>query len=271
MNIKVIIVILAVACAGLAIALFSTKKQAGDQHANDVTAINEFSNQVVDANEHLKEAGQVNLTLSNDLASSQQKLALGAEQMTQLSNSLAAANTTLAETKASLSDTKSSLAGAQELVTNLNNRISDLEAQNKVLDQQAESLSNILSHLTVQIEDTKNRLAIAATNAAFLQTELQKQLAQKAELEHKFNDVDELRGEVKKLKDEMFVARRLQWMKTDNSNKKGGELLMLRNPPAASPPSHKPPAATYDLNVEVGSDGAVKVIPPIGSTNHPAH
>ena len=44
MNIKVVIVILAVACAGLAIALFATKKQSGDQHANDITAINEFSN-----------------------------------------------------------------------------------------------------------------------------------------------------------------------------------------------------------------------------------
>lgn len=271
MNIKVIIVILAVACAGLAIALFATKKQAGDLHANDVTTITEFSNQVADAKEHLQEVSQVNLTLSNDLASSQQQLALGAEQMTQLSNSLAAANSTLTETKAALNDTKTSLAGAQQMVTNLNNRISDLEAQNKVLDQQAESLSNTLSHLTMQIEDTKNQLAITETNAAFLQTELQKQLAQKAELEHKFDDVDELRGQVKKLKDEMFIARRLQLNKTDNSNKKGGELLMLHNAPAANPPSHKPPAATYDLNVEIGSDGSVKVIPPIGSTNHPAH
>ena len=49
MKIKVVIVILVVACAGLAVALFATKKQADEQHDTDLTSINEFSNQVVDA------------------------------------------------------------------------------------------------------------------------------------------------------------------------------------------------------------------------------
>ncbi len=271
MKIKVVIVILAVACIGLLIALFATKKQADDQRADDITSINSFSNQVVEANEHLKEAGQVNLTLSNSLASSQQQLELSATQMTQLSNTLAAADATLAETKASLADTKSSLATAEEMVTNLNDRIAELEAQNKVLDQQAESLSNTLAHLTMQIEDTKNQLAIAETNGAFLQAELEKQLAQRAELEHKFNDVDELRAQVKKLKEEMFIARRLELMKGDTGLKKGGELLMMHGAPLTSPPLRRPPSTNYDLNVEIGSDGSVKVIPPLVNTNHPAH
>ena len=263
MKIKVVIVILAVACAGLVIALFATKKQADDQRTTDVTSINEFSNQVVDANEHLKELGQVNLTLSNDLSSSQQQLALSDEQLTQLSNSLAAANATLA-------DTKTSLASTEELVTNLNSRISDLEAQNKLLDQQADTLSNTLAHLTVQIEQTRIRLALSETNAAFLQRELQKQLAQKADLEHKFNDLDELRFQVKKIKDEIFVERRVQLMRSDTSGKKGGELLMMRTLPVPGSAPIKPRISTYDLNVEIGSDGSVKVIPPLGSTNTPS-
>ncbi len=270
MKIKVVIVILAVACVGLVIALFATKKQADDQHVTDVTSINSFSNQVVDASEHLKELGQVNLTLSNDLSSSQQQVALNEEQMAQLSNSLAAAAATLA-------DTKTSLASAEELVTNLNNRIADLEAQNKALDLQADSLSNTLAQLTTKIEETRNQLALSETNASFLQGELKKQLAQKAELEHKFNSLDELRAQVRKIKDEMFVERRIQLMKYDTSSKKGGELLMMRNlpaPPASMP--KKQPAPSYDLNVEVGSDGTVKVIPPLdtnspsGGTNSPA-
>lgn len=264
MKIKVVIVILAVACLGLGIAIFATKKQADDQHTTDVKSIEDFSNQVVTASKHLDEMGQVNLTLSNDLASSQQELALNAEQMTQLSNSLAAANVTLA-------DTRTSLAGAQEQVTNLNSRISDLEAQNKVLDQQATSLSNALSQLTVEIESTKNQLAISLTNAAFLQGELQKQLAQKAELEHKFNDLDELRAQVREVKGEMFVARRLQLMKNDNGGKKGGALLIARTVSVTNAPAGKLPASAYDLNVEVGSDGSVKVIPPLGGTNSAAH
>ena len=264
MKIKIFIVILAVACIGLGIALLTIKKQADDQHVTDIDSIQSFSNQVINANEHLKDLGQVNLTLSNELAASQQQLAQTQEQMTQLSNSLTAANSTLAATR-------TSLASAEETVTNLNTRIADLEAQNKFLDEQANSLSNNLARLTLQIEDTKNQLAVAETNSAFLQGELQKQLAQRAELEHKFNDVDELRAQVKRLKDEMFVARRVQLMKYDYGNKKGGQLLMMHTlpAPAATPPPKAP--TPYDLNVEIGSDGTVKVIPPLGRTNSPAH
>jgi chromosome segregation ATPase len=263
MKTKAIIVVLAVACVGLGIAFFATKKSADDQHATDVNSIVEFSNQVVTASRHLDELGQVNLTLSNDLTSSQQRLALNTEQLAQLSSNLTNANV-------ALTDAKSSLASAQEQVTNLNTRITDLEAQNKVLDQQAVAMTDKLAQLTAQIENTRNQLAIAETNRAFLQGELQKQLAQKAELEHKFNDLDELRAQVKNLKDELFVARRLQLMKNDNGGKKGAELLMQRNLPVPSPSSTKPSPA-YDLNVEVGSDGSVKVIPPLGATNNPAH
>jgi hypothetical protein len=101
---------------------------------------------------------------------------------------------------------------------------------------------------------------------------LQKQLAAKAELEHKFNDLDELRGQVKKIKDEMFATRRLLMMKNDVSNKHGAEMLITRTPPSngTNAPAHKTPSS-YDLNVEIGSDGSVKVIPPLGNTNSPAH
>jgi chromosome segregation ATPase len=270
MKIKVIIIILALASIGLGIVLLLTKKQADEQHISDVTSITEYSNQVVDAHEHLKEAGQVTLTLSNDLVSSQQQLTVSTEQTAQLSNRLAAATTTLAETKTALDETKTSLVSAQELVTNLNTRVTDLEARNKQLDQQAEALHASLKQLAEQIESTKNQLAVSQTNAAFLQGELQKQLAQRAELEHKFNDLDELRGQVKKLKEEIFIARRREWMKSDTGIKKGGELLMMHNAPAGSS-SHKPPGTNYDLKVEIGSDGTTKVIPSASPTNNPAH
>jgi chromosome segregation ATPase len=260
MKIKVVIIILAVACAGLGIAIFATKKQADDQHTTDVKSIEDFSNQVVAADKQINELGQVNLTLSNDLAVAQAQLALTAEQVVQLSNSLMAATSTLA-------DTKTSLAGAQEMVTNLNARIADLEAQNKDLDAQASALSNQLAQLTVEIENTRTLLAISTTNNIYLQGELQKQLSQKAELEHKFNDLDELRAQVRKMKDEMFIARRVQLMKYDNAGKKGAALLSSHATPAGVQPHT---VSTYDLNVEVGSDGTVRVIPPLGGTNNAA-
>jgi septal ring factor EnvC (AmiA/AmiB activator) len=265
MKIKVVIVILALACVGLAVALFATKKTADDQHTEDVKSIEDFSNQVVSASEHLKDLGQVNLTLSNDLSSAQQQITVSTEELGQLSNTLSTAN-------AALISTSNSLASTEELVTNLNNRIADLEAQNKALDQQVNDLTNTLVQLSTQIEDTRNQLAIAQTNRYFLQTELQKQLAAKAELEHKFNDLDELRGQVKRIKDEMFATRRLLMMKNDNSGKHGAELLISRPSPVnIVPNSARKTAPNYDLNVEIGSDGSVKVIPPMGNTNNAAH
>ena len=184
MKIKVVIVLLAVAVIGLAIALFAVKKSGEEQHMTDVSSIVDFSNQVVNANLKINDLNQVNLMLTNDLALSQQ-------QSAQLSNSLVAAAATIAASEATI-------ATARDQITNLNLRIGDLETQNKVLDQRASELTNSIAQLNSLIEDTRSKLDASETNSAFLQQALQSQLAQKAEIEHKFNDLDELRTQVKK-------------------------------------------------------------------------
>ncbi len=254
MKTKIVIVILAVASVGLLIGLFAVKKQGEEQRVADASSIVDFSNQVVGANLKINDLNQANLTYSNEWA-------LSLSQAAQLSNSLA-------EATASIASSRAALAGAQEQITSLNTHIGDLEAENKVLDQRASELTNTITQLNRQIEDTRTQLAASENNGQFLQQELQKQMAQKAEIEHKFNDLDELRQQVKKVKTDLFVARRLQFMKNDNSQKRGAQLLIERSvsvAPAA-------PAGDYGLNVEVGSDGSVRVIPPLGaSTNAPAH
>ena len=254
MKIKILIVILAVICVGLGIGLFAVKKSGEEQHAADVSSIADFSNQVVNANLKITDLNQVNLMLTNDLTASQQ-------QVVQFSNNLDAANATIAEGKATI-------ASAQNQITNLTTRISDLEAENKVLDQRANELTNTIAQLNVLIADTQSKLNASETNSIFLQQALEKQMAQKAEIEHKFNDLNELRQQVKKIKDDLFMARRLQFMKNDNSQKKGAQMLMEHSAPV----TNQPAAPNYGLNVEVGSDGSVKVIPPLGAaTNAPAH
>jgi hypothetical protein len=69
------------------------------------------------------------------------------------------------------------------------------------------------------------------------------------------------------LRDDLLVARRLQWMRegTDPSQqRKGAELLMAR----AAEINRNVGPAHYNLNVEVGSDGSVQVVPT--ATNAPA-
>jgi hypothetical protein len=154
-------------------------------------------------------------------------------------------------------------------ITNLNEHIADLEAQNQVLDQRASSLSNTIATLDTQITFTQMKLAASETNNTFLDDELKQQVAQKAEMERKFNDLDEVRAQVRKLRDDLLAARRLEWMREGidpNKQIKGGQLLMQRPPSATNSPSAGG-SSLYNLNVEVGSDGSVHVIPPLTNSS----
>jgi chromosome segregation ATPase len=252
MKTKIAIVILAIVCAGLAVALVATRNQNDEQRKKDTDAILDFSNQLVAASENLDELRQVNLRLTNDLTVVEQ-------QTSRLSNHLNEASSTLATTKASLQN-------AQEHISNLNGRITDLEAQNTVLDDRANALSNTIAALTAQIADTEKKLANSQTNNAFLEKELQQQIAQRTEMQRKFDDLNQLRVQIKKLRDELFVARRLQLERASATELKGAQLLVQRVASTNAATAKPPPR--YDLNVEVGSDGSIHVIPP--PTNAPA-
>ena len=253
----VVLVVLIVACVGLIMALVATKKASAERLRKDTDAIIDFSNQLTTATANLNELRQVNLILTNDLASSRQEALTFSNQFT--------------ETSGKLADTKTSLQDAQNQITNLNSRIADLESQYQVLDRRAAALTNAITGLNAQIAGTQKKLAGAETNNTFLQKELQRQTAARAELESKFNNLSMVRAQVKKLKDDLFVARRLEWMREGTepgSQPKGAQLLMQRTAPTNARPSH------YDLNVEVSSDGSIHVIPlptnaPAAMTNPP--
>ena len=258
MKSKIGIVILAVIGIGLLIALLVSKKASEDQQQKDADAILYFSNQLSTANTSLDDLRQVNLILTNETVATHQ--------------ALETASNNLAETAASLADVRAALENSQGQITNLTSQVTDLETENRVLDERANSLSNSIIVLDAQISETRLKLAAAETNNSFLAVELQRQMQEKAELQRKFNDLDEVRAQVKKLRDEEFSARRLEWINNGTSpgmQAKGAQLLMGR--PAAHPtkpvPANRPPQ--YDLDVEVGSDGSVHVVPP--PTNSPAH
>ena len=260
MKIKVAILILALVCVGLVIALVVFQSQNETQRQGDAVEIARFSNDWQTATQSLGDLGQVNLALTNDLLASE-------KQVLAVSNSLA-------ETAGALASARTSLQTAQDQVTNLNSRVADLEAQNKVLDDRATELTNQLAALNAQIAETEQKLGNSETNNAFLEKELQAQIAQRNELEHKFNDLNEVRAQVKKLRDAAFVARRVEWARAGATDQKGAELLVKPHVAVASPaPGSLPPH--YDLNVEVGSDGSVHIIAPLtnaetAGTNAPA-
>ena len=121
-----------------------------------------------------------------------------------------------------------------------------------------------------QIKDTQKKLESSEGDKAFLEKELQRLIAEKADLERKFNDLAVLKDQVKKLKEELDVSRRLEWIREGlyaNQDQKGAQRLMQGALAAANKPVLS--TNTYDLNVEVKSDGSVQVIKPIQAAPAP--
>ena len=248
------IIILTLACVGLAIALVVSQSNATKSLKIADDQIVTHSNKWVETTEKLDEQRRVNIALTNDLAARIQDLGTLTNQIVETSNTL--------------SKTEDSLKAAQDEVAKRDSQISDLEAQNKALDARAADLSTSMTNLQTQIDDTQRKLTASEGDKAFLEKELQRLVAEKAELERQFNDLTVLRAQVSKLKQELNISRRLAWIREGifaKAEQKGGEQLIQKSTPAlgrgAATTNAAPAKANYDLNVEVNADGTVRVIP----------
>ena len=251
MNNRTGTIILAIVAVALAVALFVVKRSANEQKERDTDTIVTLSNKWVVTSGDLEEQRQVNVMLTNDLAT----------QAATFSNKLAETSSALAKSQDSLKTATDDLARRDE-------RISELESQNQELDKRAMDLSGTITNLTLQIADTRRKLDSAEGDKAFLEKELQRLVAQKAELEKQFNDLDTVRAQVRKLKEDLTTARRLDWIRRGIMvDRKGAELTMQQNTEGRTVKTNTGPQ--YNLNVEVDSDGSIRVIPAVPLTNSP--
>jgi chromosome segregation ATPase len=256
MKNRIGLILLILICLGLIVGLVVTKKQATDQHQQDTVQIDTISNNLTKANVALDDQKKVNVTLEKDMDTQKQTFE---KSLTELTNNFT-------EVSANLAKTEANLRASEQEVKQRDTKIADLEAQNQLLDKRAVDLSNELTNLTTQIDDTKRKLAASEGDKAFLQKELHRLMGEKAELERQFNDLTVLRAQVAKLRAEHNIAQRLEWARQGlfaSADQKGAQKLMQ----GLVPPKSEAQKPTYDLNVEVSSDGSVRVIPPLGNTN----
>lgn len=261
MKSRIGLILLVLLCLGLGIALITTSKQSSEQIKTQGDKIQNYSNDVVRISEKLEQQKQVNAMFEKDLAT--QKNAYN-----ELTNSYTQLSANLAQVSGNLSKTEESLKTAQQEVAKRDSKINELEAQNQALDKQALELSTSITNLTTQIAETQRKLAASEGDKAFLEKELKRLMSEKADLERQFNDLAVLRAQVAKLKEELNIARRIEWIRQGlfaSTEQKGAQKLMQ----GLQVPQTKAPKTAYDLNVEVSADGSVKVIPPVNSTNAP--
>jgi chromosome segregation ATPase len=257
MKLKVAIIILILLALGLGIGLVKLNQNLEQEQAlaaSRAASINQLSNEVVAVRSSLQEQQNVNLTLETNLAQRIQALHL-------MTNSVVNLQDILAKTQ---SDAKAAADAAAADLAKRDAQIAKLTTEREDMTKEMTDLKGAITKLDSQIADTEKKLATSEGEKAFLVKELKRLQAEKAELEKQFNDLAVLREQVSKLKEQLAISRRLEWIRQglyNSSPKKGGELLNEGFKPKV--------VSTNDssLKVDIRQDGGVKVQP---KTNAPS-
>src|SRR5258707_141409 len=222
MKNRIGVIVLGLLCLGLGIAVITIRNNAVEQKRTDSDSILGFSNKWVETSTKFEDQKQVNAELEKDLDGRKKALI-------DLTNNFTTVSSNLSDTAANLAKTEASLKTSQEELTKRDAKIAELETQNQALDKQAADLNTSITNLTFQIADTEKKLTASEGDKAFLQKELKRMMSEKAELERQFNDLTVLRAQVSKLKQELNIARRIEWIRQGlfaSSEQKGAQKLM---------------------------------------------
>lgn len=235
---------------GLGAALLFVNHTAQKERQAAQVRVGSLSNQLASAQANLQEQQQVNLALSSNLAAT----------TVSYSNQLAGTEASLHATQAGLdqarADAKAAADDSARQLAQRDKKIADLEHQNADLDRQSIELHASITNLEQQINETKNKLASSEGDRTFLLGELKRLQGEKADLEKKFNDLASVKQQLHNLREEMAVARRLDWMHRGlytMDHEKGAERLMRQPEQLAR---NKPPG----LDVELRTNAPAKII-----------
>jgi chromosome segregation ATPase len=244
---KAAIIVMVVLSLGLAGGLFMRHNTAVQVEKKQVDTILDFSNKLTQTSANLDEQVQVNSTLQNTLEARKRDLL-------DTSNNLVKVTADLARTR---SEAQAAAENAKAELAQRDQRINELETQRSDLTKKMDDLTLNIDKLGIQITETEKKLEASEGDREFLLTELKRLQAEKVELERQFNDLSVLRSQVAKLKDELSIARRLEWIRMGiygAQERKGAEILMtgVNNAPARP---------KFDLNVELKQDGAATIVP----------
>jgi chromosome segregation ATPase len=245
---KAILAVLAVVVAGLCWALYDTRTNARDRREADALVIGDYSNRWVEIRALFEEQQRVNTSLNSTLDVRNAELHATRGRLSDVS-------ATLARTEAEKAADKKK---ADEEIARRDGKIASLESRNDDLGKQMVELNTSIEGLEQQIAATEQKLAQSEGDKQALLAELTRLRAEKARLETQLNDLAFLRDQVRKLKDELSLARRLDWIRRGiygNAQKKGAERMQELAARAAAAPA-APAGAT---GVELRQDGSITV------------
>ncbi len=246
---KAAIVILILASLGLGVGLLTVKKKSEEVKQQDQATIVELTKNVTETKGKLDEQEKLAAYLQSNLAAR-------GEELSGASNNLTKLTAELARTQKEM---QAAAEAAKAEIERRDAQITQLTTQTNALTLKMDDLTASIGRLGKQISDTERKLAASEGDREFLLKELKRLQVEKAELERQFNDLAVLRTQVAKLKEELSIARRLEWIRMGiygASEKKGAEKLMAGSTASGSKSNN------FNLNVELKQDGGAKVVPP---------
>jgi len=242
---KVAIAFFVLVSAALGVSLLLRDRTAKQVKASDEIRITTFSNTVEETKSKLDEKERLAMYLQTNLT-------IKTEELGMTSNHLAKINAELARTK---SEMQAAAEQARAEIEKKDSQIAALTTQTNQLSLKMDDLTASIDKLGKQIALTETKLAASEGDREFLLNELKRLQTEKAELERQFNDLAVLRAQVAKLKEEITVARRLEWLRMGiygMQEKKGAELLVTKNTPGRT--------NNFSLNVELKQDGGATIV-----------
>jgi chromosome segregation ATPase len=251
MNSRIVATVLILLCVLLAAGLIYRHSTATNEKKKDVLLISHYSNQWVEISSELDEVKLVNLSLDRNLLTALEELKTYSNSMTSIRADLAQVRTAA----------KTAAEQAQAEMRKRDGRITELEGERDAMSRKMTDLTDSITNLEVHIAETQRQLEDTEGDREFLLKELRRLQAEKTELERQFNDLAMLREQVHKLRDELSISRRLEWIRRGlYGSLKGGELLRRGFASATSP------QPSFNLDVELRQNGEATVLSP---TNAP--
>lgn len=246
--------VLTIICVALGVALYARNKRSIERQQADQERILALSNDLVKASVQRDELHKISLLLETNLT-------VTSVELSSLSNHLIKTSADLEKAK---SEAKAAAEASQAEMKKRDAKIAELEHENTTLEKQSDDLRGAIGGLEKAISETEKKLAASEGDREFLLKELKRLQAEKAELERQFNDIAELRKQVSRLKDELSIARRIEWIKKGIfgfSEAKGGQMLLQQTPKTAKTTAT---ATNLGLQAELRTDGTATITTPGG-------
>ena len=250
---KAAIVILVIFCVGLGAALFYRHSNAVEEKKHDEQIKATLTNTVENTKSKLEDQERITMILETNLNLTVAERAAFSNNLIKVKDEL---QKTQKEAEAAAEAAKVEMAKRQARIDELTGQIDD---QTKKLTD----LNTAIEGLNQQIATTEKKLLASEGDREFLLKELKRLQAEKAELERQFNDLAVLRSQVSRLKEELSVSRRLEWIRNGiygQQDKKGAERLLFTSTPETN-------RQNFNLNVELKQEGGAVIVPQ--ATNAP--